>query len=233
MGADDYNGRLKAFERDIYLRHLEPSLAALRPGAAVLDAGCGVGRFSDALLRRGLRVTGLDASPSALKAAARHVLAAGGAERFSVRLGDARRMTGLPDGAFDAALALELVCYHPDADASLGELRRVLAPGGLLFVSVEGHYGARLREGASEELFVRYYDPASLTAALEAAGFGVLSVVGTHYVPEGPLDHLVDEDALGDPARRAALLERELASGSDPALATQARAWLATARRRG
>ncbi len=232
VGAEDYNGRLKAFERDVYLRHLGPSLDALPAGARVLDAGCGVGRFSAELLRRGFTVDGLDASNAALKRAARHALAAGAGGRYAVHLGDSRRMTMFEAGVFDAVLALELICYQPDTKAALAELARVAAPGALVAVSVEGTYGATLRE-PSDELFVRYFTREELEREMREAGFVDVSVIGTHYLPEGVLDRLLDEETLSDPARRAAAMERELTSERDPALAPLARAWLGIGRKGG
>ena len=40
------------------------------PGAATLEVGCGEGRVARDLVARGHRVTGLDASPTLLRAAA-------------------------------------------------------------------------------------------------------------------------------------------------------------------
>lgn len=232
VGAEDFNGRLKAFERDVYLHHLGPAFGALRPGARVLDAGCGVGRFSTVLLRRGFVVDGLDASNTALKRAARHALATGAGDRFAVHLGDSRRMTMFEPGVFDAVLALELVCYQPDTKAALAELVRVAAPGGLVAVSVEGTFARTLRE-PSDELYVRYFAREELSRELEAAGLEDVAVVGTHYLPEGVLDRLIDEETLSDPGRRAEAMARELTSERDPELAPLARAWLGFGHKKG
>ncbi len=43
---------------------------ALRPGARVIDVGCGAGRHALAMARRGFKVTGIDRSPDRLSAAA-------------------------------------------------------------------------------------------------------------------------------------------------------------------
>jgi SAM-dependent methyltransferase len=51
----------------------EPFLSLLRPGAHILDAGCGSGRDALAFLNRGYEVTALDASESMTRLASRHI----------------------------------------------------------------------------------------------------------------------------------------------------------------
>ena len=74
--APDYNGnvftRNTAAEIDFLVEEL-----ALPPGAAVLDLGCGTGRHSVGLARRGFRMTGLDLSPGMLAQADAAAKAAG------------------------------------------------------------------------------------------------------------------------------------------------------------
>jgi SAM-dependent methyltransferase len=97
----------------------------LRAGQVVVDVGCGTGRHARALAAAGL---GVDVSEGLLRAARAHPTAA----RF-VRA-DARRLP-LPDGAADVALSLCQGGFGitPGGDARvLGELARVLRPGGLL-----------------------------------------------------------------------------------------------------
>ena len=52
-------------------------LAELKPGASVLDAGCGLGRISVELAGLGLEVTGVDIIQAELDAAAESALAEG------------------------------------------------------------------------------------------------------------------------------------------------------------
>jgi 23S rRNA (uracil1939-C5)-methyltransferase len=52
-------------------------MARLSPGARVLDLFCGAGNFSLPAARRGARVTGVDAEPLAVKAAARNAIRLG------------------------------------------------------------------------------------------------------------------------------------------------------------
>ena len=105
---------------------LEGAVAALlRPGMAVLDAGCGTGRMGRRLLgvEPSLRLTLLDAAPAML-AAARNV--------------PARRVHGsllampFADGAFDVALCAWALETLPDPERALDELLRVVRPGGHL-----------------------------------------------------------------------------------------------------
>jgi SAM-dependent methyltransferase len=54
------------------------------PGASILDAGCGTGRYSLELARRGYRVHGIDLSPELLEVARRSVREPAGSVSFEV-----------------------------------------------------------------------------------------------------------------------------------------------------
>ncbi|MCH7788468.1 MAG: class I SAM-dependent methyltransferase, partial [Acidobacteria bacterium] len=109
---------------------------ALHPGCSVLDVGCGPGRHSHELARRGCRVVGLDISEAFVR------LAASPGDDLDVRVvrGDARTLPF--DGSFDAVISLCQGGFGllggPGArvvDPDLGvmvECARVLRPGGRL-----------------------------------------------------------------------------------------------------
>ncbi|NWG15168.1 MAG: class I SAM-dependent methyltransferase [Chloroflexi bacterium] len=105
----------------------------LPAGAAVLDVGCGVGRHVVYLGGRGFKMAGMDLSPRGVSISQQVC-----AERrldFDGRVAD---MTAQPwaDKTFDAALSTSTICHHRRADilTALGEVRRVLKPGGLFLV---------------------------------------------------------------------------------------------------
>ncbi|MFC0844641.1 class I SAM-dependent methyltransferase [Streptomyces noboritoensis] len=102
----------------------------LRPGAAVLDAGCGTGRalppLRDAVGPSGM-VLGLDLTPEMLEAAVR----AGRDRAGQLALGDVARLP-LRTGALDAVFGAGLISHLPEPEANLRELARVVRPGGQL-----------------------------------------------------------------------------------------------------
>jgi tellurite methyltransferase len=113
-------------------------------GMTVLDAGCGYGRNLVHLLREGCQVFALDADPNGVE----HV------RKLSDSLG-----TGLPSENFQAGLIEQMpfpetfadvvICssvlhFARDEDhftAMLGELWRVLKPGGMLFCRLGSRIG--------------------------------------------------------------------------------------------
>ena len=142
-------------------------LAGCRPGALILDAGCGNGRHAVQLARAGYRVVGLDRS-AVLLAAARRASGGGPSPRF-VRA----CYTRLPfaPGTFDAVLCLGTALGYLGENgdrAPLREFRRVLRPDGRLVIETlhRAEIGTRLVEHEERRLacgdtlrFERHFDP--------------------------------------------------------------------------
>ena len=102
--------------------------ARLAPGRRVLDAACGEGYGTAMLAAAGaVRAVGVDVDEATITHAA---------QRYGPEFARAN-VEALPfeDGAFDLAVSFETIEHVGDAAATLRELRRVLAPGGLLVVS--------------------------------------------------------------------------------------------------
>ncbi|WP_214410535.1 methyltransferase domain-containing protein [Sphaerisporangium fuscum] len=107
----------------------------LRPGERVLDAGCGPGETAVYLAKAfGVHVTGVTVSAFEIDKAKERSASAGVQNRTVFQYGDFMDLE-FPDGSFDAVLALESLQNAPDLDQVLGELFRVLRPGGRLSFS--------------------------------------------------------------------------------------------------
>jgi ubiquinone/menaquinone biosynthesis C-methylase UbiE len=104
------------------------------PGASVLDAGCGTGTLTLALLRTlkvPVKLTAVDLSASSMATAKKYVEKSDHSEQ-SVRFAQGNALA-LPfaDDAFDLVLTSGVLEYVP-LDEGLSELARVIAPGGHL-----------------------------------------------------------------------------------------------------
>jgi len=105
--------------------------ARVGPGVSVLDLCCGVagpGRMITAESR--CHYLGVDHSASAL-ATARQL-----AGKLPCRFEQAH-LPPLPEGRFEVVLLLETVLAFPDKEALVGEVERVLEPGGRFAFTVE------------------------------------------------------------------------------------------------
>jgi ubiquinone/menaquinone biosynthesis C-methylase UbiE len=109
------------------------SLGALHPGEKVLDVGSGAG--IDSLIAAGMvapdgRVVGIDMTPAMLEKArlAAHESGIGNVE---FRLGYAEAIP-VEDGWADVVISNGVLNLVPDKSAALGEMARVLKPGGRL-----------------------------------------------------------------------------------------------------
>ena len=141
----------------------------LSPGVLLLDVGCGPGFESGTLRRRGFRVVSIDLSCEMLRIAAREfpgpcVQANMMAMPFSSKI----------DGIWACASLL-----HLDRDATeiaLGELYRVLKPGGHMFLGVKRGTGGEFNDRPFGKMrWFTYWEDRSIDGLLESIGFQVVS----------------------------------------------------------
>jgi len=112
----------------------------LKRGERILDLGCGEGRHAiTAYLEAPVRVIGVDLSLADLGTAASRFRefenAADATRSLDFACGSGLRLP-FPDAAFDKVICAEVLEHVPDYRAMLGEIHRVLKPGGQLAVSV-------------------------------------------------------------------------------------------------
>jgi SAM-dependent methyltransferase len=131
-----------AYSREEGLRALEAQLIDEffpEPPARVLDLGCGAGRTTIGLVRRGYQAVGIDLSRALLAEGARRH------PELDLRAMDATDLA-LPDASFDAALFSYngIDCIHPVAQRrkAMAEVLRVLRPGGVFVLSSHNWIGA-------------------------------------------------------------------------------------------
>lgn len=100
-----------------------------------LDVGTGTALIPIELCRRepSARVLGIDLAESMLALARRNVERAGLAGVIALAKADAKGLA-FADGAFSCVVCNTIVHHVPEPRGALAEMRRVLAPGGTLFV---------------------------------------------------------------------------------------------------
>jgi SAM-dependent methyltransferase len=200
----------------------------LGPGDRVLDVGAGSSEVPLALAERCRLACALDASPAPL-----HFLReiAGGQPRLHLAAGDLRALP-FREASFDRIAVLEVVEHvPPDAVAGyLGELRRLLAPGGRLLLTTPNyrslwpvleflidHLGGAAQMGGAQH--IARFHPRRLRSALETNGFRVLRSGSVYHLSPflSPLAPALAERLFAWEARRGGRLGPILFAVAEPA----------------
>ena len=131
-----------------------------------LDAACGTGYGSKDLLQSSAKVIGLDGDKDAVA----HARGRFGGSLLTFREADFAAPLPVNSGQFDAAVTIETIEHLSEADAGffLAELKRALAPNGLLLLSTPEFNAER---GLTSTFHIKEYMPNEMIALVTAAGF--------------------------------------------------------------
>lgn len=230
--ADTYRLSTKAAEG--YERQKVPSLfgpmaratldaVPLPEGAQIVDVACGTGIISKVASERLAgtgRIVGTDLNPAMIEVAHRTMPAS----RHRIEW-FACDVTELPfaDGEFDIAFCQQGLQFFPDRPAALAEIRRVLKPGGRLFLScwksvtplfqaASDSLRRRIDDDIAEQALRPYAfrDGKVISSLLREAGFDIddvsTVVVDRHLAPVHPA---VRAEILAQPFEQALLASGE------------------------
>lgn len=149
----------------------------LTAGTRVLDAGCGTGQFALAFADHGCQVTAIDLSPEMVARARQHALEAN-LDAIDWRVGDFSRLAD-PDASFDAIHARNTIHLLTDPHQALIEFRRLLRPGGVLYLAIPGaaspiYSGAWQRFLPGDQWDMSYITPWDLEQLLAALDWTIV-----------------------------------------------------------
>lgn len=153
------------------------ALGRVPAGASVLDIGARDGGLK-AWLPAAVKYQGMDITPEF--------------EGPDVLIRDVSQGIPFPDGSFQFVFMLEVLEHVPNPFAVLSEIRRVLAPGGVLILSVPNPYHAKeliwnLFRIADRQGHIYSWTRQTMTALGAMNGFRLEQTGGTYLHPPIPM----------------------------------------------
>ena len=114
------------------------------PQTEILEVGCGGGLICEHLAQRGAVVEGIDPSMGALADARQHIERSNRGNVVHLQQGYAEALP-YADGSFSVIVSLDVLEHVQDLEATVREIARVLAPGGIfIFDTINRTWMARL-----------------------------------------------------------------------------------------
>lgn len=162
----------------------------------ILEVGCGGGLICEELARRGASMLGVDPSQAALQTARAHLAQNSDlAQRITYEQGYAEALP-YDSGRFQTVVCLDVLEHVKDLPATIAEIARVLAPGGVFVFDTINRtllarlvliwYGEHFPSGGLVPGLHDYHafiKPAELRCVLESNNFQVQQLTG--FMPRG------------------------------------------------
>jgi len=177
--------------------------ASLASPRRFLDIGCATGMLIESMKKEGWQTKGVDVCRESAEYGMKHR----GVDIFVGTLEEAR----FPDGSFDVVHFSHLIEHVPDPRAFLGEVKRILAPGGLAVITtpnVDGFqarlFGKSWRSAIADHLVL--FSKRTLGRLIAECGFeirqnvtwGGLAEGTAHPLIKRPMDRLAKRWGFGD-----------------------------------
>lgn len=179
--SDDFEDRMNAFDLGARVAWFDRAFAAQAAVKATLvDVGAGLGQFSAVGERHGARVIPVDIAPNLVRRLRGRFPAATIASA-----------TDLPfaTGSIDFVVSSECVEHTTDPERAVGEMLRILKPGGVLFLTTPNLVW-RWSVGLAELLRLRNFagienwlSRGALRRILQTGGGQILGSTGLHVLP--------------------------------------------------
>lgn len=190
----------------------------------VVEVGCAMGLFLEQLLDNGFEAEGVEVVPSALE-----LCRARGLAVHSGRFED----VALPEGAYDALFSWEVLCHLASPEEFLAKVRRLLKPGGLLFLTTPNSAGIeydtiwadgrRHHHNLKPHVFLEIFSLQGLRILLERCGYRIITAATPGTMDLENMRELsiksgirfasamLNKLILGDDSRARAILQQALA----------------------
>jgi 2-polyprenyl-6-hydroxyphenyl methylase/3-demethylubiquinone-9 3-methyltransferase len=162
-------------------------------GARALDVGCGGGLLSEAVSRKGAKVTGIDLAPGMVEVARLHAAEQG--LDIDYRMTAAEALAADPAQTYDVITCMEMLEHVPHPQRMLATLAALVRPGGSVFVStlnrnlkafllaiVGAEYVLKLLPRGTHE-YERLIRPSELTRWAREAGLIPRAIAGIELNP--------------------------------------------------
>lgn len=190
----EYSERISFIQKDPWFQeHIARyhKLSEYKLGFHVLDIACGSGYGTKYISELGCRTIGMDQSSSTVEANKKTFKEN---SNLTFQVGNAEQIA-LPHNSFSSVISFETIEHLANPEDFLSEVRRVLKPSGLFFISTPNALVTKPFEGIPLNPYhVKEYTPQELQEILSKY-FEVNSIFGQLVSPEFKLNYFWNPDS--------------------------------------